>query len=349
MNAPTTLATRDLIVSNDATGIERLTAAGAIAANLSLPIIEFWRMAASGEAGSIVYAAFGTAATIVLQLRHVLFGLRNERPPAAGWTLGALALINALGVVLVGRGWALQFASLAVSVLILLPGPTAIVLASAITLAPIVLLQSSLPLWQPVTNVLLGPWPYLVSAIIWRTTTLYVPVRLLITIRKLQAARRDLEARAILQTRSRIEGELREGLGHTFERIIAEGERAQAVVQQSPEDTSREIQSLASDARRVLADARRIVAGYRSTTLGAELDAATALLEASGARVRMVITPGVSLDVGAERARGAVRAAVIKALEEGPRGYYAVQVWLDDRGEVQVRLDAERRTAAEVS
>src|SRR5262245_10481275 len=63
-----------------ASRVVRLAAAGAIAANASFPLIEAWRIAAAGVGGSVRYAVIATAATLMLHLRHVVLGLRNERP-----------------------------------------------------------------------------------------------------------------------------------------------------------------------------------------------------------------------------------------------------------------------------
>src|SRR5262245_15092829 len=105
-------------------GILRLAVAGAIAANVLLPSILMWRVAIVGDSASVRHAALATAAMIVLHLRHVAFGLRNEQPPAGAWTLAALAIVNVAATVLVGRLWAVQFAALAVSVLIVVRGPS---------------------------------------------------------------------------------------------------------------------------------------------------------------------------------------------------------------------------------
>src|SRR5262245_20343488 len=76
---PQTLAVTPIIL--------RLAAAGAIAANGLLPLIELWRLAIVADSASVRYAALATAAMMALHLRHVAYGLRNERPPAGAWTL----------------------------------------------------------------------------------------------------------------------------------------------------------------------------------------------------------------------------------------------------------------------
>src|SRR5262245_28943265 len=113
-----------------ASEIVRFAVVAAFAANTAFPIIEIWRMIASGEPGSLPFALFATAVTLALNLRHVAFGLRNERPPAGEWTLGILAAVHLLALALVGRAWALQLGSLMVSTLIVMRGPSAIAIVS---------------------------------------------------------------------------------------------------------------------------------------------------------------------------------------------------------------------------
>src|SRR5262245_3219182 len=75
-------------------GILRLATAGAIVANGLVPLVVLWRVAIEADGASVRYAALAAAATIALHLRHVAFGLRDERPPAGMWTLAALAIVN---------------------------------------------------------------------------------------------------------------------------------------------------------------------------------------------------------------------------------------------------------------
>src|SRR5262245_6723666 len=155
-------------------GILRLAAAGAIAANGLLPLIELWRVAVAADGASVRYAALATAATLALHLRHVVFGLRNERPPAGAWTLSVLAIVNVAAAVLVGRMAAMHFASLAVSVLIVVRGPAAPFFVAAITLSP-PLLARTLWDWQvSIDSIAVLPDWYLVLAVAWRTVTLYI-------------------------------------------------------------------------------------------------------------------------------------------------------------------------------
>jgi len=319
-------------------GILRVAIAGAITLNGLLPLIELWRVAVNDSA-SFRYAALATAATIALHLRHVIFGLRGERPPAGAWTLAALALVYAAATVLVGRMWAMQFATLALSVLIVVRGQAAVLAVAAIALSPL-LLGPTLETWRSDYGLTgaLRDW-YLVSATVWRTVVLYVPIQLVALIQQLEAARRALESRAVIETRSRIAADLRDGLEFALQRIIADGESAHRVVARDPMRASAELKALVEGSRHALADARRIAAGYRTASLRAEVDAATSLLQAAGSACRLVVTPNVQIDGAGMGSGGAIRAAVVRALQEGDRKVdRVIRVALDETGQLRVEM-----------
>jgi hypothetical protein len=81
-----------------------------------------------------------------------------------------------------------------------------------------------------------------------------------------------------------------------------------------------------------------VVAGYRGASVRAELDAAAALLEASGATVWVVTEDGIALDSPDEEARTAIRAAVAQALREEPNDVYRVAVRRDAAGALRVSV-----------
>jgi hypothetical protein len=198
--------------------IVRGGAAGAIALNAALPLIELWRIAAGVGTPIIRDAVFATIVTMALHLRHVAFGLRNERPASNLWTLTGLAIVNLAAVALVGRIWEMQLASLAVSILIVVRGPSALVLVGAVVLAPLILAWTPLGVAQiavvdnVASHIATLPAAHVAAYLAWRTVTLYIPVRLVAITRQLDAARRSLESRAVIQARTRIEGDLRNGL-----------------------------------------------------------------------------------------------------------------------------------------
>ena len=320
--------------------ILRRAVVGAIAANGFLSLIELWRIVLLADPTSARYAAFATAATIGLHLRHVTFGLRSERPPAGPLTLAALVIVNVAAAVLVGRLWALQFASVGVSVLIVVRGPAAPLAVAATILSPL-LLGRILASWQSDSvyiPIAVLSNSYLVCATAWRTVTLYVPVQLVAIIRRLDAARRSLESRAVIETRSLIERDLRSGLELALQRIIADGERARQTIRHDPGRASAQVHALVNGSRRALADARGLTARYWTPSLRAELEAASSLLQAAGSRYRVLVASNVPMDAAGLVSDGAIRAAVARALEDAEQKVVRViNVALDEAG--RLRLD----------
>jgi len=295
------------------------------------------------------YVLVATAATLPLHLRHVIFGLRSERPAAYGWTLAGLAAANVAAAIFIGRVWTLQLASLAVSMLIVLRAPVALALASLVALAPLLLTRTSLGPWQKIVidSTEIFPAAYLALSIAWRTVTLYVPVRLVAMIREIEAARHSLQSSAIIHTRTRIQGELHNGLELALQRIIMEGEGTSRLVTRDPVEASAALRTLVGDSRRALAEARRIAAGYRTGSLQAELDAAVALLQAAGSTCRINVATDVSLDMAATRSSDAIRATVVRALLGHERVDCVMRVELDETGGVRVVVTPDVRDRAE--
>jgi len=272
-----------------------------------------------------------SALALPLHVRHLWFGIRGQRPPAGAWTLTALALISVGGAWFAGGGWLGKLSLLSVSTLIVVPGITGYVLASAVIAAPLFILGTQ---WYVGRS--LGGW-YVTSAILWRTVTQIVLLRLVAGIRALDSASKELEARALVQARLRIDNVLRNGIGATLQRIIASGERALVGLDAAPDRARDELRQLVRESRRGLSDARRVVGQYRCSSLRAELDTASALLEASGTSVRVVMSDGVTLDTASPEAQRAVRAALTEALLAGPCAEYVLYVTRHDDAGVIVR------------
>ena len=317
--------------------VVRAVAASAIGVNIALSLIDVWRLAyVPVPPGAIRSALLAAAIAIPLHVRHIIYGLRGERPPAGAWTLAALAIVNVVAVNLVGDAWIFQFASLVVSVLVVVPGVWAMLLAAGVALSPLVLVGTQ---WY--AGDVIYPGAYLTFAIIWRATTQFVPLRLMAAIRALDAASRELEARAVVQARVRIDGDLRSGVTDALQQIVARGDVARATAESDPRHATAELRELVNDSRRALTQARRVVAGYRRASVRAELDAAVALLEASGASVRIVAADGIALDAPDENARQAIRGALSQALRDEPNASYHIHVTRDARGALTVAVTPE--------
>jgi two-component system, NarL family, sensor histidine kinase DesK len=313
--------------------IVRVFARVLVALTVALSIIDVWQLAFIGP--SDLRAGILTAAvTIPLHIRHLIYGVRGERPPAGAWTLAIMATATFAGVFMAGAVFAREFAPLAVSIFIVVPGAWAFALVGALMIASVGIAG---PLWYATVA---APMPgfYFVFVIIWRTTTQIIPLRLLAVLRALDAANQGLEARAVVQASARIDSELRRGVGSALQSIVARAEAARDMAKTDPTEAIAELRQLAGESRGALAEARRIVAGYRVSSVRAELDAAAALLEASGATVRVVAADGIPLDAPDTRARAIIRAALTEALRGEPRSSYRVLVSRDDVGRVCVGI-----------
>jgi two-component system sensor histidine kinase DesK len=164
-------------------------------------------------------------------------------------------------------------------------------------------------------------------------------VRLVATTRQLEAARRSLESRAVIQTRSRIEEDLRDSIELALQRIIAGGELARHATARDPVRASAKLQALVKESRRALTDARRIAAGYRTSSLRAELEAATSLLQAAGWPCQVVVAQNVPVDAAGPGSSSAIRAAVVRALdEERHKTGCVIHVELDEEGQLRVEV-----------
>jgi len=219
--------------------VARAFAASAIGVNIALSVIDVWRLVYLPVAPGAVRAAIIAAAiAIPLHIRHVIYGLRGERPPFGAFTLAVLAVVNAVAWRVAGPGWIFQFASLAVSILIVVPGSAGLVLAAAVVLSPLVLQG---PQWFATAPNIAGI--YLAFSIAWRSTTQFVPLRLMAAIRALDLAGRELESRAVVQTRVRIDAELRDGVASALEQIVARGEAARRAAGAEPARATADLRS----------------------------------------------------------------------------------------------------------
>jgi hypothetical protein len=307
----------------------RLATIAAISLSVLLPTIELTRTALAPEAyGNPLVALVATACALPLHLRHVVYGLRGERPPGAALTLPALATVNVVAAATVGIGWLLNFALLAVSILIVVSLPWALAL-SAVVIASAAAFAGNDPLL---------PWPFVALSIVWRTVTMYVPVRLVAAVGKLDGARRELRDRAVVRERLRIETELRRRLGGALQGIVHSAARAGSAVNADARDAAEELRVLVGRSRHALADARQLIIEFRDTSVGAELDAAVALLAAAGVESDVVVQDGLALGVVDARSRALVRSAVVDALRDESLTRCRIDVSRDERGNVRMEV-----------
>jgi hypothetical protein len=243
--------------------VTRRVAMIAIAITLSLSLVDVTELAIFVPTPhAIAVAILGVVVTIPLHVRHLVYGVRDERPPAGAWTLTILAIGTFVGAVQGGEAWIRELAPLAVSILIVVPGAWAFLLAAGVTLSPLWLFNTH---WFSTPDHQLSGI-YCCVAIAWRTVTQFIPLRLLACLRALDAASAELEGRAVVQARVRIDHELRESVRPTLQQIVAHGTYAQSIVATDSDAAASDLRQLVHTSRRGLADARRIVSGYRTSS-----------------------------------------------------------------------------------
>jgi two-component system sensor histidine kinase DesK len=114
--------------------------------------------------------------------------------------------------------------------------------------------------------------------------------RLVVTVRELQAARREIAqlaaAEAVAGERLRFARDLHDLLGHSLSSITLKSELAGRLLPTAPEKAAAEIRDIESVARRSLGEVREAVSGYRQPTLDEELSGAREMLEAAGIACR---------------------------------------------------------------
>jgi two-component system sensor histidine kinase DesK len=117
--------------------------------------------------------------------------------------------------------------------------------------------------------------------------------RLVVTVRELQAARREIAqlaaAEAVAKERLRFARDLHDLLGHSLSSITLKSELADRLLPETPE-THRgvaELRDIRGIARGALREIREAVAGYRQPALSEELIGAKEMLEAAGIACRI--------------------------------------------------------------
>src|SRR5215510_13825209 len=203
-------------------GFIRLATAAAVGCSVVLPLLELARIAAgwTPSPGHAPLAVVATACYLPLYVRHVWYAARGCRPPGAGWTLLAMAVVI-LGVLpFIGTGWLTSLDSLAVSVLIIVGLPWSLLAVAS-------LVAATAPLAAAFGD---ADWAafYTVS-VVWRGAVVFVLVWLVGAARRLEHARLLLAEQALAHERRRIDGELRRTLGAALEAIAAQGRRASAL------------------------------------------------------------------------------------------------------------------------
>ncbi|AQZ60631.1 sensor histidine kinase [[Actinomadura] parvosata subsp. kistnae] len=353
--------------------VVRLAPAGAVACSGLLPLLQV-ALAFSypgNDTRTGLWSVAATAAYLPLHLRHVWYAARAARQPAGHWTFAAMAVIVLAATPVAGNMWPRAYTSLAVSAVLVLPGPWAFAAYLALVLAA-----------APASLLLGLPWnaaPWLTLSTLCGSGAVLMLVWLSAALVRLRSAREVLAQRAVAQERRRIDDDLRHTLGTALESLAARGTRATSLLtplldgqaelgerteldrraaldaraaldRRAELDRRRaelvaELSRLADDSRRTLADARQRVRGYRQPSLRAELDTAAALLSAAGIETRLHLPRTGVPDTIAPQPRAALRATVTRLLRaDGVRACTITAVAQPGGARLEVRTDDTMET-----
>lgn len=296
--------------------LARLTDTGIAAYSMVFPVVQVGVVIAeaNGGFGRGGWALAATAAYTPLYLRHIWYFVRGRRPPAAGWTLAAVAIIVAAAVPLAGQGWLPSFFAVAVCLLAVLPWRWSLpgVAALAVAQAPLAL---AFPLANPAA--IRGAPYYYAITLLWRTSAVFVPVWLVAVVRQLEAARSDLARDAVLRERLAVDARLRATLGVALASISARAEISASLTSTDPGSAARGLAALVEISRGSLADTRQLLSGLRQPSLRAELETAADLLTAAGIATRLVLPAADPAGRVSAELRSGLRSATARLLRDG--------------------------------
>lgn len=257
------------------------------------------------EAGIAVVA---TVAYLPFYVWHILCGVRGTRADNAVWTFVVMTAVVVGATPLLGADWLPTYHVIAVSALLVLGRPWAWVIFAAVVLV-------QLPLGEAVDSPIPAGGSYYAVTVLWRASSVFVPVWLVGAVRQLSLIRRELAEQAVVRERLRVDIELRRTIGTALTAIVSRGEVASGPV--SDQEAAQEVQRLVDDSRIALADARSLMNGYQRPSLRSELDTAAILLQAAGVDVHIEMSDDAAgsgiLD---DRVRAELRSVVARVLRE---------------------------------
>ncbi len=250
--------------------------AGALGLTVLLPMVELGRIATFEPSRKVWVAAVATAVYLPLHVRHVRYALGRRSVPAGQWTLLTMGAVMLAASLMIGTAWGFMLASLAVSVMLVLPPPWSIATVVSIIVAAFVLGSFDHP-----AGVTLGGNPsYLAISVAFRTMTLLVVIWLVAAVDELRAARAALAAQAVRAQRSRAQAELGRTLTVALDDLATQARATQRLAASGDPTTRSAVVSLIDASRRRLDETRRIVASYQGPKDRAQLAAAADILRA---------------------------------------------------------------------
>lgn len=308
----------------------RVAAHVAVAYALIWPLVQIAVVGqVSGTRREVLVTVVATAAYLPFYLRHVLAGIRGVRLVGAPWSLAAMTAVLLVATPAIGADWLPSYHVLAVSALLVLPRPWSLAVFAATVVGQVPL---ALALESPIPA---SPSYYTVT-VLWRASSVFVPLWLLGAVRQVEATRRDLAASAVVRERLRIDEELRRTVRPALSAIVARGVVAESRI--GGRGANDELHALVDDSRRALADVRQLMSGYRGVSLRSELQTAVTLLEAAGVDARVLHGGDEHRHVMDERLRVDLRTAVAGMLRDERVKHCVIAV---DSRDGRTRIDVQ--------
>ena len=181
--------------------------------------------------------------------------------------------------------------------------------------------------------------------------------RLVVTVRQLQAARREIAqlaaAEAVAEERLRFARDLHDLLGHSLSLIALKSTLAGRLMPATPETerAAKEVRDVEGVAREALREVREAVAGYRRPTLDGELAGAREMLEAAGIDWRIERDTGALPDATEAVLAWAVREGVTNVIRHSRAHHCDIRLAREDTkdgeaGKVRVEVSDDGRGLA---
>lgn len=286
-------------------------------------------------------AAAATAGYLPFYVRHVLYGVRGARPPHGALTLAVMSAVVFVATPWVGADWLPTYHVVAVSALFVLRRPW-----SGVVFAAVVAVQ------VPIAFAFDSPFPaspsYYAVTVLWRASSVFVPIWLAGAVLQLSATRRELAEQAIVRERLRIDVQLRETVAPALSAIVRRGETAGGLL--GRDTAADELNVLVDDSRRALADARLLMSSYQPLSARRELDTAAVLLQAAGIRTRLVLSEDALEDALDEHLLADLRSTVARLLRDDRIAQCVLAVVpRDGRLSVEVQTSGEMSADAELA
>lgn len=272
----------------------------ALAIRLALTGVVLWNLA---QVGRLAYSAMtdmpqplwwqlgALAVTVPADTAAIVAAIRNVRPRRSAWLLAAVALPVVALAPVSGYEWVVLLTMPAALTLIYFRPPVNVAAFTLIVILGAFL--TALVSLQPIMSPQLSSddkFQYGTVDLVdvtWAAVALAVLVWLTRTVRELDAARRELAAKAVLIERQRIDDEVAGTLGAALRRIAVIAEQAQTLADSDPGSCARDLETLTAQSREALARTRALLSGYRNVSAEAELRAALTLLSAGGISARL--------------------------------------------------------------